>query len=110
MKNCLIEKGFRRNRRARVVGGEAQGVLYRGAGCEEAPLPPRDKDEQGIEQSHLNATQQTTSKGASPPEHREMEALRVVTYNWLALGCSTGPEAACLCNRRGSMPWGKQEQ
>ena len=70
----------------------------------------RDKDEQGIEQSHLNATQQTTSKGASPPGHREMEALRVVTYNWLALGCGTGPEAACLCNRRGSMPWGKQEQ
>ena len=39
----------------------------------------------GVERSHLNTTQQTTSKGASPPEHREMEAMRVVSFNWLLL-------------------------
>ena len=66
-----------------MVGGEAQGVLCRGAGCEEAPLPPRDKDEQGDERSHLNAAQWTTSKGASPPETREMKAMRVVLSDWL---------------------------
>ena len=45
----------------------------------------RDKDEQGDERSHLNATQGTTSKGASPPKTREMKAMRVVLSDWLLL-------------------------
>ena len=43
----------------------------------------RDKDEQGDERSHLNTTQRKASKGASPPETREIKAMRVVLSDWL---------------------------
>ena len=66
--------------RSRSSRGNKKAGMGRQGGDEDEQ---RDKDEQGDERSHLNATQWTTSKGASPPETREMKAMRVVLSDWL---------------------------